>query len=159
MISLSIDIVPDPRDRSFFDEFCSILLDDIKDNLSKRIDYQQYEMREENFLSSDFISWSKKLNHFDMDKVPVIFIRSLEYKILPTKERVIRINPFMIFPLTHNHVSYIVRFFEYGNSKMRPLPFISSILKYYSDNLRLFWESFLTIKKREVRIDNERVLI
>lgn len=156
MMTMRIDftlIGQDSEEMSIMDKFCIFFVKKIREELHYSIVENKLNVREKDLLDSGWINWigekpdsinMVKLIDYIIDNIICIKRKNNTYSIL--------VNPRKNLPGSYTKLERIARFIDKGNEKTPPTLVFTKVFNRYRDNLKLYWDYFITEELDKPRV-------
>jgi len=129
--------------RSLYSMFCLALYRKILKEIRQDINYQRYDLRQEEILKYNLIQWDTTPRNINIKRYiedcVVLTLNNGIYSIGLDENAIVRYST--------TKVSTLVRIIEYGTEHISPHPYVIPLLKYYAENYEKLFRNFRTDKK------------
>lgn len=141
------------RERNLIPDFMDGLISQIKRDIKSSVVASKFIVREQDVLNASWIRWKIKPRHIRMKSLMLYVTSNLEWVQRRNNQFVIQINKLAKIPNSYTSIDTLARFLDKGNNVTPGTYFISKVLAKYRENINDYWKAYVSIKLKEVRVD------
>jgi len=138
------------EEKLLIDNFCTILLYDIKKDVTDNISPIKMKLKERDLFYAKWIKWNTNIGSLSINYILKLIIDNIIFTEKDNAgEFTIEINKEVYLPNSKTKLEVVARFINYGNEISPPTTFITSIFNKYQEEMKEYWEAYLYYNKEE----------
>lgn len=141
------------KERKLIPDFMDGLVSDIKKDIMRSVIPAKFLVRESDVLNASWIKWKKKPKHIKMKSMMMYIANNLVWVKRQDNQYVIEINKSAKIPNSYTSIDALARFLDKGNDVIPGTHFMSRVLTRYRRKINDYWKAYVSIKLKEVRVD------
>ncbi len=140
------------RQKEIIPEFLDGLISQLKREIVRSTTTSKLLIKEQYILDASWIRWKKKPKHIKMKSL-INYIIGCIHWIERDNKYIIEVDRLRMIPNSYTSVYALARFLDRGNNVMRGTAFMSKVFHKYRLNINDYWKSFVSIKLKEVVVN------
>lgn len=138
--------------REIIPEFLDGFVSQLKREIVRDTIPAKMKLREIDILNASWIRWKKKPKHINMKSLVNYIVGNIRW-VKRDNYFIIEMNRSTLMPNSHTSLYAIARFLDRGNNVMKGTAFISKVFNKYRKCINDYWKSFVSLKLREVVVN------
>lgn len=119
--------------------FCQDVIRDLQRRICTEYNYYKMKIRVDSLVDAEWMRWKTKPRSLSVRNVMKIISNNFIYNNYGTSY-IIYQNPRKLFPNSETPIYRVLRFLDYGNESIRGTYFVSTLMRYYQNNIyKLFY--------------------
>lgn len=140
------------RQREIIPEFLDGLVSQLKGEIVRSTTPSKLLMREQYILNASWIRWKKKPRHINMKSLINYIVGCIQW-VERDDNYIIEVNRLRLIPNSYTSIYALARFLDRGNNVMKGTSFMSKVFHKYRLNINDYWKSFVSVKLKEVVVN------
>lgn len=140
------------RQKEIIPEFLDGLVAQLKREIVRSTSLSKLLIRERYILNATWIRWKKKPRHINMKSLVNYIVGSIQW-VERDNSYIIEVNRAKLIPNSYTSIYALARFLDRGNNLIKGTSFISKVFHKYRLKINDYWKSFVSLKLKEVVVN------